>query len=201
MAYREVGFSIDHTVWLLFEDPSEGQTFAEAIPERAPEASGLDSVPVWWKTYCDGAVVRLWSGMYGLIDVFQLEMPISFLSMIQRVEDTKYELMPARSYVQMFDSSDFENERPYLGPEGMEHISVVLNEMRYVPQSAEGIISEATHEAEDAWNACLSEVRSSLLRFSVVDKMDGEGWPGDHDEMTEELSWEDMTQNTIEPGE
>ena len=197
-----MGFSIDHTLWLLFDDPSEGQSFAEALPERAPSAvAGFDSVPLWWKTYCDGEVVRIWSGMYGLIDVCRLEMPISFLAVIQRVEDTDHELISARSYVQRFDSSEFEGEGPYLGPEGMEYISVVLNEMKYVPHSVEGIDSEATHEAEDAWKECLNRVRSSLLRFSVVDKMDGSSWPGDYDEMTEELSWQDMSQNTSEPGE
>jgi len=53
---------------------------------------------------------------------------------------------------------------------------------------------ESSHEVSDAWNFLYDEMRRSLLRFCVEDKMSGHGWPGDHEEMTKELTWQDMTE-------
>ena len=188
-----MGFSINHTVWFLFDDEDDGNSFAESLPKKLPGADEFaeEGVPIWWKSYCDGRVVRIWSGMYGLMDICALVLPESLRHVIQRVEDTKYELVAARSYVESFEPSDFDGNGPYLGPDDKEHLSVVLNEMKYMPQFPD---DEPGDAVLDAWTSWYEGVRLGLLRFAVTDKMDGESWPGDYAELTEELKWEDMTE-------
>ncbi len=185
-----MGFSIDHTVWFLFDDEDDGKSFAESLPERLP-VDAVDGVPLWWKTYCDGRVVRIWSGGYGLMDICTLDLPESLRHVIQRVEDTHYEMVAARSYVETFYPYDFDGDGPSLGPDNKEFLSVVLNEMKYVPRCPD---DESSDEVLDAWTSWYEGMRLGLLRFAVTDKMDGESWPGDYTELTEELKWEDMTQ-------
>lgn len=183
-----MGVSIDHTVWFLFGNGTDGQSFAEGLPNEI--AGDFVDVPVWWKTYCDGRVVRIWSGMYGLIDICKLDLPKSFEEAIHRVEDLHDESI---SYVESFEPSELEGDGPYggLGPDCKEEISVVLNEMKYVPRYAD---EESSDEVSDVWSFLYHEMRQSLLRFLVEDKMGGHGWPGDHEEMTKELTWQDMTE-------
>lgn len=189
-----MGFSVDHTVWLLFEDGATGQAFAEGLPERVP--GSVDETSVWWKTYEEGQVVRLWSGGYGYLEVPQMDLPKGLRRAIQRVEDGKYEIhyVNDMEVEQMYPDEDECYYSHELDEEEAKEVGVLSNEMERIDYNFQN------DEVSDQWSEFHANTLSSLLRFQVCGSMGFYDWPGNHWEMTEDLLWEDMNQGASAEG-
>lgn len=188
-----MGVSIDHTVWLLFEDGEVGQAFAEALPEKV---EGVEQdCPCWWKTYADGRVVRLWSGRYGHMMLPKMNLPQGILAAIQRFEHLHDDDMTFVRYVEPEDLY-LDEDGDYSGSfvlddDDIEPYSITKNEMKYMDSCP------AEFEERDLfwdWSTYLDFTKLALMRFYVNNMMSANMWPGDHEEMTEIQSWEDMNQ-------
>lgn len=195
----KVGTSYYSSAWVLFSDPAEGQEFAETLPEYAPSTSHTDGTPVWWKLYRDGVVVRLWSGGYGLIDLSQLDFPDSLVAAIFHVEDGAGS-EEGYNYVLHFVRDEFDNGEVETDPDVKDDLDIEKNELRYA--FARFCAEPSEDDPEDAGEARSSlywSAITSILRFKVIDYMSiDDGWPEEREEMTEHLSYEDMSQNRRE---
>lgn len=176
---------------MRFEDGADGQAFAESLPAEI-QGEGR-KVPCWWKTYCDGEVVRLWSAGYGFFNIPALALQGRVDQIIQRVQDARLD-NPGRFYVRHYDScelSDVGDNEYFFRPDNQEGISIIINDMRFIPEFPD---DTATDEVKDAWGGWYMQCLYSLMRFKVYDSMYAESWPGDHEELTEDLEWAEMIQ-------
>jgi len=181
-----MGFSDDYRLWVLFDEEEQGLEFAEGLPERVPGVEPETYVSCWWRSYCDGRVIRLWSGCYGRFDVASLGIPESCYAIEQNEPLRPFE-DPDRCFVRLLNDRDFTND--YIYNASCE--SVVKYDMMFMPKEPS---DDAQDEVLEAWHEWNYKCLRGLLRFKVWNYMDAESWPGDYADMTTELPYENWNQ-------